>query len=146
MDRPKITDVVATGSYAEWVMYVKDFHKNRLKYNHPTHPVTEISSEMLEEHLGYLQEEINEIEVAETVEDLIDGLGDLIYYAIGCGLQHGVDLGPIISEIHYSNMEKVHNPNADPYTKRVTKPPNWKPPRILEILEEMRQPGEEIPF
>lgn len=117
---------------------VEEFQEERCKNDLPYKP-TLPSQEKLHTMVDFLFEEITELRDAVEAKDMagiVDGMVDMIYYAIGNALLMGVDLSPHFLEVHLANMEKVHNPNANPETeKRVTKPPGWQNPRIQQILE-----------
>jgi len=65
---------------------------------------------------------------------------DLTELAIECweigfkGL--GIDLMPFYEEVHRTNMAKLGGPKRE--DGKQLKPPGWEPPRIGEILKEMR--------
>lgn len=56
-----------------------------------------------------MQSELNELIEAWHMKDIVklaDGLGDLAYTVLGSGVAAGITLGPVIREIHRSNMTK----------------------------------------
>lgn len=71
-----------------------------------------------------------------NVEEAIDGMCDLIYVAIGAGVQFGVDLDPHFDAVQTANLAKIGGPVA-PDGKRL-KPEGWRPPNHGPILEAQR--------
>ncbi len=89
--------------------------------------------------LSLLHEEMAELERAIADRDMVevaDALADLVYVAYGSAISFGIDLRPVFEEVHRSNMAKVGGGSrAD---GKVLKPSDWTPPRIRELLEDMR--------
>lgn len=80
------------------------------------------------------KETADALERGDLVE-VIDGLCDVIYVALGTAVSCGVDLEPFFAEVHRSNMAKVGGEvRAD---GKVLKPPSWTPPDIKGILEDV---------
>ena len=70
----------------------------------------------------------------ENLEEVADGLADIIYVCIGMALSFGIPLEAVWDEVHRSNMEKVGGAvRAD---GKILKPKNWKPPAIKNLLKE----------
>ncbi len=83
-----------------------------------------------------IKEEFLEFETAmvyENLEQVVDALGDLIYVALGCASAFGVDMEPIIKEIHRANMSKEGGVQRK--DGKWLKPDGWTPPNIKGILE-----------
>lgn len=81
-----------------------------------------------------IMEELGEYVDANTAGDLVevaDGLADLAYVVLGTAVAHGIDLQPILEEVHRSNMTK--EPAADDPNKPV-KGPTFERPRIAPLL------------
>lgn len=65
-----------------------------------------------------------------------DALGDLLYVVHGTAHEFGIDLRPVVAEIHRANMAKL-GPDGKPIydeNGKVTKPPGWTPPDIEGVL------------
>lgn len=60
--------------------------------------------------------------------EVIDGVCDVVYVAIGLLVTLGVNIGPYWHEVQRSNMAKVGGPIRD--DGKLLKPEGWKPPRI----------------
>jgi predicted HAD superfamily Cof-like phosphohydrolase len=67
--------------------------------------------------------------------EMIDALCDILYVTIGAGVQMGVPLSDFFREVHRSNMAKSLAKDAGGKTQ---KPADWKPPRIDELLTDLR--------
>ena len=68
----------------------------------------------------------------KDIADVVDALGDLIYVTYGTAVAMGVDMEPILKEIHRSNMSK----NAGIKSGKIQKSISYRPPQIAEILNE----------
>lgn len=89
----------------------------------------------IERRLDLVWEEVEELIQATEEGDFIeavDALGDILYVVLGTAVSWGVDLDPIFDEIHKTNMAKPVSIGPG----KVPKPPDWKPPRILELLKD----------
>lgn len=82
-------------------------------------------------------EECEELVRAVEGNDLVeaaDALCDIIYVVMGAAVTWGIDLGPLMEEVHQSNMAKEGGGFKN--NGKVKKPVGWQPPRIKELLEE----------
>lgn len=64
---------------------------------------------------------------------VIDAMCDLIVVVHNTSNAMGIDLEPFFDEVHRTNMAKVGGPKRS--DGKALKPKDWKPPRILEMLE-----------
>lgn len=94
-------------------------------------------------HVAFKSAILNLIAVAEQAKVSVDlpmiadSLADAAYVIEGANLEFGIDSGPVLDEVHRSNMTKVDGPvRAD--GKRL-KPENWQPPDIIGVLYEQSQ-------
>ena len=90
--------------------WVKDIHDMHEKFG--VHDVVDnFDSEKLKTFLSFrtafLREELNELETAQTAEDVVDALIDLCVVAIGTLDLYSVDAYKAWDEVHRANMEKV---------------------------------------
>lgn len=73
----------------------------------------------------------------ESVAEIAKELCDLLYVAFGTAVSYGIDLDPIFTIVHESNMQKLEGPiRAD--GKRM-KPDGWEHPVVLinrELFEQ----------
>ena len=113
---------------------VAQFHEafNAFSRDAPGMPPGEIADFRLE----FIAEELEELTQAVANDDLVriaDGLGDLLYVVYGAGLAFGIDLEPILAEIHRSNMTKLGGPVRE--DGKQLKPDWYEPPQLAPILE-----------
>ncbi len=87
-----------------------------------------------------IQDEVEELQVAESLEDEVDALVDIIYYIIDRSIKNGIDLDPIFDIVHQANMKKVVNGQIKRRQDgKILKPENWEPPEPLIIKELEKQ-------
>lgn len=83
-----------------------------------------------------IQEELDELCEAFNTSDLrgvADALGDLLYVVYGCAEACGLDMEPIVDEIHRSNLTKCGGGRrAD---GKILKGLGYEPPDLLPIIE-----------
>lgn len=86
-------------------------------------------------------EELQELMDAKTLVDVADALGDLLYVVYGAAVTYGIDLEPIFTEIHRSNMTKLWGGVEVRKNEhgKVIKPPTYSPSDIK--AEVHRQAG-----
>jgi len=87
--------------------------------------------------MSALNEEVSEFFQAETLEDEVDALLDLAYFALGRIIEMGVVPGATFEEVHAANMAKKRGelskrPNAQGFD--ALKPEGWQPPNLLPYL------------
>lgn len=70
--------------------------------------------------------------------DIVDGLVDLIYVAIGTASAAGVNLSPFWDEVHAANMRKFINGVVKNASGKVLKPEGWVGPDIVARLREAK--------
>jgi len=111
---------------------VAEFHR-KYGYANPDKP-TLVGPEAWDARAKLIREELAEYERACENGDLVeiaDALADLTYVVVGTAVVHGMDLQPLLDEVHRSNMTK--DPAADNPMKPV-KGPRFERPRIAELL------------
>lgn len=106
----------------------------------PKHPKM-LEGKRLDYTHDHLSEEIDELLAAETVEDQVDALVDLIYVAMGRLVEMGVDGRAHFDEVHAANMRRVRGqkstrPNSLGYD--AIKPEGWVGPDHTRVLVERR--------
>lgn len=103
---------------------------------------TPISLEQAKDRSRIQGEETNELEEALLSQDIIkiaDGIGDVIYVAVGTGVACGIDVTPILDEIHRSNMTKTAPKSR---TGKALKGHFYSPPNLEAILQTSNKTGE----
>jgi predicted HAD superfamily Cof-like phosphohydrolase len=111
---------------------VRQFHQ-KYGYANPDKPAL-ISKEAAEARMDLIHEELEEYYQAVQNGDLVaiaDALADLTYVVVGTAVVHGMDLQPLLDEVHRSNMTK--DPAADNPQKPV-KGSRFEHPRLAELL------------
>lgn len=102
-----------------------------------------LTAERLKFRQELLQEEVDEISAATTLEDLADGIGDVIYIALGTAIESGIEMEPIFKIIQAANMAKLGEDGKPIYREdgKVIKPEGWQPPEpaIVEELERQKK-------
>ncbi|GIP02074.1 hypothetical protein J28TS4_04810 [Paenibacillus lautus] len=93
---------------------------------------------------SWMLEELIEFMEAETLEDQVDALTDLIYFAIGTFTLMGVKPEPFFNIVHAANMGKLHEDGKPRFDEqgKIVKPEGWAEkyapePKIVQEL--MRQ-------
>lgn len=74
---------------------------------------------------------------AGDMEEIADGLADLIYVAVGAALEFGIPLDRVWAEVQRSNMAKVDAETGRVRKRadgKVLKPDGWTPPDIKSAL------------
>lgn len=66
-------------------------------------------------------------------EKLADGLADLCYVAFGTAAAAGIDLAPVLAEVHRSNMSKFIDGRLDSAGKFI-KGPNYSLANLFDVL------------
>jgi predicted HAD superfamily Cof-like phosphohydrolase len=107
-------------------------------YPLPDRPVQRLDTTWVPTLNAVVMEELGETIAAASQNDIVevaDGLGDLVYFIYGMAAKAGIDLDPIVEEIHRSNMTKKggSKPGRDiPFD--AYKDDDYSPPQIQEVL------------
>lgn len=118
---------------------VERFHK---VFGQPVLPAPALAPEdRAALRLDLIEEEFNELQAAVNDDDIIeiaDALADLAYVVYGTAAEYGIDLDPVIQEVHESNMLKLQPDGEVDYDEngKVRKPDYWAAPDIRGVLEE----------
>jgi predicted HAD superfamily Cof-like phosphohydrolase len=102
-------------------------------------PSAEIDDALVSLRVDLLEEEVAEFVTASGKRDLVgiaDALADILYVVYGTALTYGIDLGPVISEVHRSNMSKLDS-DGKPLIRddgKVLKSEQYFPPDIASVL------------
>lgn len=105
------------------------------------------SDELAATRQRLLDEEVGELAVAiqgRRLDEIARELADVVYVAYGTAVTYGIDLDPVLAEIHRANMSKL-GPDGVPVVRdgKVVKPPSFRPPDVAAVLS--RQDGAEQP-
>ena len=116
---------------------IEDFHKKMaIAYDGPPRLLDDRISTIRE---TFLQEELNEYKDAETMEDKLDALVDLVYVALGTAYLHGFPFDEAWCRVQEANMKKrpasqSHRNKGWRHEMDVTKPEGWEPPDFSDLL------------
>lgn len=113
---------------------VRDFHRTFGLTINATPTCPSAGDRQLREKL--ILEEWKELTESETIVDVADALGDLLYVVLGAAVTYGIDLEPIFQEIHRSNMTKVWPGNEVKKNSdgKVLKPPTYSPADLKALI------------
>ena len=98
--------------------------------------------------MNLIDEESSELEFALKAGDLTkaaDAIADLLYVTYGTAVSLGIDIRPIIEEVHRANMQKEGGEYREDDGK-LLKPEGWEEPKIAELIEEQQTDEEELPY
>lgn len=124
---------------------VGEFHRKfEIPVFDPCKPCAFPSSGIMIYRLRFLAEEMEELRLAwidQNLPEALDAIADIVYVAMGTAHYFNMPFPDVWREIHRANMDRVKctrencPPEKQYRTDMVIKPPNWKPPRIAELLE-----------
>lgn len=81
----------------------------------------------------------------DVIAEQGDAIVDMCYYANDIAAGHGINLDAIFAEVQRANMSKTfsdgtfHLQEIAPGVKKVQKPPNFKPPNVRSVVENMME-------
>ena len=118
---------------------VREFHQ---AFDHPaaTQPGM-LEAQRVRNRASWLQEEVDEFIRSTSLEEQVDAIIDLIYFALGTMVELGVDATPVFHLVHRANMTKLW-PDGKPRLRgdgKVQKPATWRDPAELVATEIERQ-------
>lgn len=98
-----------------------------------------IKTERADLRYALILEELHEYGDAYEVGNLTeiaDALGDLLYVVFGAAIEHGINLQPVVDEIHRSNMSKLGDDGKPVYRAdgKILKGPTYSPPNLEPVL------------
>lgn len=116
-------------------------HEFHTVFGRPTNPLptVDVAEELVHLRTDLLLEEVQEFVEASQARDLVgiaDALADIAYIVYGTAVTYGIDLDPLISEVHRSNMSKLDE-NGHPILRadgKVLKSSLYTPPSLGPIL------------
>lgn len=90
---------------------------------------------------SWLQEEVDEFMRATSLEEQVDAIVDLMYFALGTMVELGVDAAPVFELVHRANMTKLWSDGKPRFGTdgKVQKPATWVAPAKLVATEIARQ-------
>jgi len=92
-----------------------------------------------------LKEECREYEQATTMEEELDAIVDLVYFALGTAYRHGFPFYQAWEKVHAANMKKIAA-KRDEDSKRgnkldIIKPEGWEPPDLSDLVYPQPNPA-----
>ena len=140
MTNNKIWDNVE--DYLEHVKYnmmtpqemVTEFHKT---FGQPTDANYIWSSDLDNLRYRLVEEECEEVRLAENAEELLKELADLVYVAYGYAVTFGWDLDEAVRRVHRSNMSKLDPETGQPIYRedgKVLKSSAYKEPNLQDLV------------
>lgn len=125
-----------------YVTHVKEFVKayNGSIPNFPL-PMNDNAKDFIREMVN---DELDELDVAVTLDEEADALLDAIYYLCSHAVNHGHNLDKLFSIVHSANMSKIVGGQVIRRKSdgKVIKPDGWVDPKPLLIKEIDRQSRE----
>jgi predicted HAD superfamily Cof-like phosphohydrolase len=118
---------------------VTAFHR---KFDLPQQPQPNLPElEILQLKLRHLEEELQEIEQgaeAKDLEQVFDGIIDLVYVALGLAYFCNLPFNEGWQRVHWANMQKVRA-NRPEDSKRgstfdIIKPEGWQAPKLDDLI------------
>jgi len=82
-----------------------------------------------------LQGVIKEMPVKVDIVEFVDACADIDYVVEGARLAFGINGKPIADEVQRTNIAKFGPGSWKDENGKIRKPPDWKPPEILEQLK-----------
>lgn len=84
-----------------------------------------------------VKEEANEVYAAQTAEELLKELADLVYVTYGYAATFGWDLDEAVRRVHASNMSKLGEDGKPIFREdgKVMKGPNYEAPDLKDLVE-----------
>lgn len=138
---------------------VRDIEEFHIKYEQAYEGLPRaLPSDTQEFRFKFLREELKEYRYhilsmdqdgvnKQALADALDGLVDLVYVALGTAHLHGFDFREAWNRVHAANMSKVLAKSADESTRGyaldVVKPPGFKPPNHLDLMDKPQLLGYE---
>jgi predicted HAD superfamily Cof-like phosphohydrolase len=106
----------------------------------PDEPVL-MSPNAVNRRAEWIQEEVDELLEAETIEEQTDAWIDIIVFAVGGLVEQGVVPGPIMSIVLKSQYDKLWEDGQPRFRAdgKWIKPPTWTDPKPLIEAEIKRQ-------
>jgi predicted HAD superfamily Cof-like phosphohydrolase len=93
---------------------------------------TGLPKELFKQRTREICADMDHAAVSFNIEEVADGLADLIYVCVGAALAFGIPLDRVWAEVQRANMDKVGGERrAD---GKILKPDGWVPPRIHEAI------------
>ena len=83
----------------------------------------------------------------DVIADQVDSIVDMFIYSADISSEKGFNLDKVFAEVHRANMSKTfpdgtfHLVEISPGIFKVAKPPNFQPPNVRKVVEDMIENG-----
>lgn len=119
---------------------VREFHK-AFGHDYRDQPDANVELGVQSLRLDLIQEELDELNDAmldRNIVEVADALADLLYVVYGTAVVFGIDMEPIVQEVHRSNMSKIALDGSVEYDERgkVMKPDTFEEPQLRGLLRQ----------
>jgi len=112
---------------------VEEFHRKFGVVINTTPQMPDQTTQLLRRSLIF--EEASELIIALQgldLEEIADGIADVMYVILGTAVSYGIDMQPIWNEVQRTNMLKEGGQMRQ--DGKIMKPEGWQPPQIKELL------------
>ena len=118
---------------------IEEFHKKYdLEYKEPLS--RHLTPEEKEFRARCLLEEVQEYIAAKTLEEEVDAIIDIVYFALGTSYRHGFSFYDGWKAVHKANMSKVRAEKKEDSKRNfeldVVKPHDWEGPELYNAINE----------
>lgn len=110
----------------------------RIGYQIPRQPGY-LTDEMMNFRINAMAEELDELREAYEegrLDEIIDALIDLSYFAMGTAALMGIDWEIHWMEVHEANMKKFRGKTKRQFAGDAAKPSDWVPPNHAQYLND----------
>jgi predicted HAD superfamily Cof-like phosphohydrolase len=126
-----------------WITDIEEFHE-KFGTEYRDHP-RKLPEDERNFRSGFLMEEAEEYKKAQSLEDELDALVDLIYVALGTAYRQGLPIGKAWERVHEANMKKINASSASDSKRNfagdVIKPEGWQPPDHSDLVQRNFNPA-----
>ena len=128
----------------------KEYEKVKKFHETFDHPVAETPKKLTQERVKiryeWMLEEVIEFLESEDMNEQVDAMADLIYFALGTLVEIGIPPQKLFDIVHEANMSKLF-PDGKPHFRegdgKTIKPKNWEDPRkkIEDYIKSVKEGG-----
>ena len=122
---------------------IEDFH-DKFNHTYQDYPRSLTRNEKAF-RITCLREEIKEYEESKNLEEELDALVDLVYFAFGTAYRHGFNFKEAWKRVHAANMRKIRAGTASESKRNsnldIVKPKNWEKPDLTDLVRPQSNPA-----
>ena len=125
-DKPTILDAGTLSTNSWMIGPMHELTQHIKEVSSVAHEGSNIGG-MVAKRISWMLEELTELAGAYTIEEQVDALTDLIYFAIGTFTLMGVKPEPFFDIVHAANMGKLHEDGKPRFNEqgKIIKPDGW---------------------